>query len=197
MKRTSLEPGHRRRRHHDFHGGGWANLESAAVSMDTKPAETAVKIDNFVFSPNTLTVAAGSTIHWTNHDDIPHNVVSEDKSFKSKVMDTDEDFCLHVRQARHIHLLLLNPSQDDGQDCGAVDRMNPFDLKSVLFARHAQHVVLIHFPIALFLAGVAFDFRRPVETRHNFCGGGVLQHDAWLPITALPEHGLDGVALAA
>ena len=36
--------------------------------------------------------------------------------------------------------------------------MNPFDLKSVLFARHAQHVVLIHFPIALFLVSVAFDF---------------------------------------
>ncbi|HEY2495957.1 MAG TPA: DUF2231 domain-containing protein [Candidatus Angelobacter sp.] len=36
--------------------------------------------------------------------------------------------------------------------------MNPFDLKSALLARHAQHVVLIHFPIALFLAGVAFDF---------------------------------------
>jgi len=36
--------------------------------------------------------------------------------------------------------------------------MNPFDLKSALLARHAQHVVLIHFPIALFLVGVAFDF---------------------------------------
>lgn len=36
--------------------------------------------------------------------------------------------------------------------------MNPFDPKSMLFARHAQHVVLIHFPIALFIAGVAFDF---------------------------------------
>jgi uncharacterized membrane protein len=35
--------------------------------------------------------------------------------------------------------------------------MSPFDIKSVLLARHAQHVVLIHFPIALFLAGVAFD----------------------------------------
>jgi uncharacterized membrane protein len=34
---------------------------------------------------------------------------------------------------------------------------NPFDLKSVLLARHAQHVVLVHFPIALFLAGVALD----------------------------------------
>jgi uncharacterized membrane protein len=36
--------------------------------------------------------------------------------------------------------------------------VNPFDIKTVLLAKHAQHVVLIHFPIALFIAGVAFDF---------------------------------------
>jgi uncharacterized membrane protein len=36
--------------------------------------------------------------------------------------------------------------------------VNPFDLKTAIFAKHAQHVVLIHFPIALFLAAVAFDF---------------------------------------
>jgi uncharacterized membrane protein len=35
--------------------------------------------------------------------------------------------------------------------------VNPFDLKTVFLAKHAQHVVLIHFPIALFLAAVAFD----------------------------------------
>src|SRR6201997_4968166 len=35
--------------------------------------------------------------------------------------------------------------------------LNPFDLKTVLLARHAQHVVLIHFPIALFIAAVTFD----------------------------------------
>jgi len=35
--------------------------------------------------------------------------------------------------------------------------VNPFDLKSALLAKHAQHVVLIHFPIALFLASFAFD----------------------------------------
>ena len=37
-------------------------------------------------------------------------------------------------------------------------RINPFDVKTVLLARHAQHVVLIHFPIALFIAAVAFDY---------------------------------------
>ncbi len=36
--------------------------------------------------------------------------------------------------------------------------MHPFDLKAALLAKHAQHVVLIHFPIALFIAGAAFDF---------------------------------------
>lgn len=35
--------------------------------------------------------------------------------------------------------------------------INPFDLKTVLLAKHAQHVVLIHFPIAMFISGVAFD----------------------------------------
>jgi uncharacterized membrane protein len=35
--------------------------------------------------------------------------------------------------------------------------LNPFDLKTVFLAKHAQHVVLIHFPIALFIAAVAFD----------------------------------------
>jgi plastocyanin len=65
--------------------------KSFGATVQDKPA-TEIKIDNFVFSPNTVTVAAGTTIHWTNHDDIPHNVVAEDKSFKSKVMDTDESF---------------------------------------------------------------------------------------------------------
>jgi uncharacterized membrane protein len=36
--------------------------------------------------------------------------------------------------------------------------LKPFDLKTVFLAKHAQHVVLIHFPIALFISAVAFDF---------------------------------------
>ena len=36
--------------------------------------------------------------------------------------------------------------------------MHPFDIRTILFAKHAQHVVLIHFPIALFIIGVFFDF---------------------------------------
>jgi plastocyanin len=57
------------------------------------PPTAAVKIDNFSFAPKELTVAVGTTVTWTNHDDIPHTVVStEGNVFKSKVLDTDEKF---------------------------------------------------------------------------------------------------------
>jgi uncharacterized membrane protein len=46
--------------------------------------------------------------------------------------------------------------------------VHPFDLKSTLLARHAQHVVLVHFPIALFLAGVGFDFFGQWSKKRNF-----------------------------
>jgi len=56
------------------------------------PAPATVKIDNFVFGPEAITVTVGTTVTWINQDDIPHTVVANDKSFKSKVMDTDERF---------------------------------------------------------------------------------------------------------
>ena len=52
----------------------------------------AVSIDNFTFSPPSLGVAAGTTVAWTNHDDIPHTVVHKDGLFKSKVLDTNDKF---------------------------------------------------------------------------------------------------------
>ena len=62
------------------------------ASAQEKPAATEVKIDNFSFGPATLTVPVGTSVTWTNRDDIPHTVVSDDKRFKSKVLDTDEKF---------------------------------------------------------------------------------------------------------
>jgi uncharacterized membrane protein len=46
--------------------------------------------------------------------------------------------------------------------------MHPFDLHSVLLAKHAQHVALVHFPIALFLIGVTFDFAAQRTARGDF-----------------------------
>src|ERR1700684_2381187 len=51
-----------------------------------------VRIDNFSFSPVALTVKAGAQITWTNGDDIPHTVVSNGPTFKSKVLGTGEKF---------------------------------------------------------------------------------------------------------
>jgi uncharacterized membrane protein len=47
-------------------------------------------------------------------------------------------------------------------------RSNPFDLRAAILARHAQHVVLIHFPIALFISAVAFDLIAYWTKRRSF-----------------------------
>ena len=65
---------------------------NATASAQSKPETMEVTIDNFTFGPAELTVKVGTTITWTNRDDIPHTVVSTDKVFKSKVLDTDEQF---------------------------------------------------------------------------------------------------------
>ncbi len=70
-----------------------SGTRSVTAGAGQAPASSAeVKIDNFSFGPTTLTVAPGTTVTWTNRDDIPHTVVSDDKVFKSKVLDTDEKF---------------------------------------------------------------------------------------------------------
>lgn len=67
---------------------------AAAAAPDAE-----VKIDNFAFTPAKLTVPAGTQVTWTNRDDIPHTVVSEDKSIKSKALDTDEKFTFTFTKA--------------------------------------------------------------------------------------------------
>ena len=69
-----------------------AGSVSVKASDQTSSTTAAVTIDNFSFGPQTLTVAAGTTVTWTNRDDIPHTVVSTDGVFKSQVRDTDEKF---------------------------------------------------------------------------------------------------------
>ncbi len=54
-------------------------------------SETKVTIDNFTFAPMELKLKVGDTVTWTNHDDIPHTIVSAGK-FRSKTLDTDDSF---------------------------------------------------------------------------------------------------------
>jgi len=78
---------------------------------DDKPGnEAAVKIDNFSFSPATITIKSGTTVRWTNRDDIPHTVVADDKSFKSKVLDTDEQFAYtFTKPGRYNYFCSIHP----------------------------------------------------------------------------------------
>ena len=63
-----------------------------SASDPPSPASAQITIDNFTFGPQELTIPVGTTVTWTNRDDIPHTVVSTDGVFKSKVRDTDETF---------------------------------------------------------------------------------------------------------
>jgi plastocyanin len=49
-------------------------------------------VENFSFQPGTLTVKAGTTVTWVNHDDEPHTVNENNKTFKSGTLDTDAKF---------------------------------------------------------------------------------------------------------
>jgi plastocyanin len=64
-------------------------LEDAA-----KPSTGAndIVVDSFNFAPATISVPVGTVVTWTNRDDVPHNIVSTERQFKSPVLDTDETF---------------------------------------------------------------------------------------------------------
>jgi plastocyanin len=81
-------------------GFGTGQKSYVASAQEKMPAME-VKIDNFSFGPVTLTVPVGTTVTWINRDDIPHTVVSTDdsKTFKSKVLDTDEKFSFTFTKA--------------------------------------------------------------------------------------------------
>jgi len=65
-------------------------LEADMITAGGAAAQ--VVADNFSFAPARAAVAAGTTVTWTNRDDVPHNIVSTDQQFKSPVLDTDEQF---------------------------------------------------------------------------------------------------------
>jgi 3',5'-cyclic AMP phosphodiesterase CpdA len=76
---------------HVLHGAGALAVVDHTLA-EQAPAAAAVSIDNFQFSAPTLRVSAGTTVTWTNRDDVPHTVTSTKKLFDSKAIDTDETF---------------------------------------------------------------------------------------------------------
>ena len=64
----------------------------AAIPTANAGTPVSVDIKKFAFAPKEITVAVGTTITWTNHDETPHILLAQDKSFASKAMDTDDHF---------------------------------------------------------------------------------------------------------
>lgn len=73
-----------------------ASLILAAASLAAPRAKAAAKadvhIDNFAFAPETLTIAPGTTVTWTNRDDIPHSIVESTGLFHSEAFDTNGSY---------------------------------------------------------------------------------------------------------
>jgi len=69
-----------------------ACLNVRAHADEPKPRTASVTIDNFSFNPREITVAKGTTITWTNRDDVPHTVTSTQHKFGSKALDTGDQF---------------------------------------------------------------------------------------------------------
>ena len=69
-----------------------AAVESYAAAEAAPEGPTVVMAKDFMFAPTSLTVAAGSTVTWTNRDDEPHTIVSEGGLFRSAALDTNESF---------------------------------------------------------------------------------------------------------
>jgi amicyanin len=64
---------------------------ASALPGVARAADLQVKIDNFTFGPQKLTVKVGDTVTWVNEDDIPHTVVSTGH-FRSKALDTEDKY---------------------------------------------------------------------------------------------------------
>lgn len=79
-------------------GTGYSCLAVLAVAASlmlgsvARAEDATVKIDNFTFEPQKLTIKAGTTVTWKNEDDIPHTVTATTRSFHSKALDTDDSF---------------------------------------------------------------------------------------------------------
>lgn len=66
--------------------------QAQALAANAAAPASTVRIDNFTFTPAEVTVSAGTAVTWVNGDDMPHAVAAADNTFRSKVLDTDQQY---------------------------------------------------------------------------------------------------------
>ena len=70
-------------------------LHPPVKAGEAQTSATEVRVDNFTFGPDTVTVPVNSMVVWVNKDDIPHGIAWTDDAFdKSKALDTDDSYSL-------------------------------------------------------------------------------------------------------
>jgi plastocyanin len=69
------------------------------AAVQNKAASVAVSIENYSFTPDPITIAAGTTVVWTNHDEVIHSVVSSDHLFASPDLEANQQFAFTFKKA--------------------------------------------------------------------------------------------------
>ena len=91
-------------------GAALALVLAPAQAPQAQPAAVAVKIGNFTFSPQVLTVPVGAAVAWTNDDDVPHTVVATDGAFRSKPLDTGDSYAVTFKTpGEHAYFCSIHP----------------------------------------------------------------------------------------
>jgi plastocyanin len=90
-----------------------AALATLTPTKPARPADAggpAVSVENFNFTPADLTVPAGTTVVWTNHDDVEHTVTASDNSFGSASIPTDGQFSYtFTRAGTYTYFCAIHP----------------------------------------------------------------------------------------
>jgi len=94
----TLEPAGLGRRHLSRRALG-ASVVVLISSRRVAANDREVMIDNFTFTPQSLTVKVGTTVTWVNHDDIPHSIVCPLLKMKSHPLDSEDSFAYKFEEA--------------------------------------------------------------------------------------------------
>jgi plastocyanin len=78
---------------------GVVSLLLLLVACSARSEETTISIKGFQFVPEEITVPAGSTVTWVNHDDTAHSIADKDKALRSGGLDTDDRYSFSFPKA--------------------------------------------------------------------------------------------------
>ena len=80
-------------------------LMAAAAALNSvppaasAPAKVTVSIENYAFQPDPVTITVGTTVVWTNRDEVTHSVVSSEKLFSSPELESNKSYEFTFRKA--------------------------------------------------------------------------------------------------